>query len=52
MAALLPTTDVEYAGGTLAGEQVGLFRDGVRRLRRNKLALAAAIYLMVLASCV
>ena len=49
MAALQPTTAVEYAGGTLAGEQVGLFRDGVRRLRRNKLALAAAIYLMVLA---
>jgi ABC-type dipeptide/oligopeptide/nickel transport system permease subunit len=40
---------VEYAGGTLAGEQVGLFRDGVRRLRRNRLALAAAIYLMLLA---
>ena len=49
MAALQPATAVEYAGGTLAGEQVGLFRDGVRRLRRNKLALAAAIYLMVLA---
>lgn len=42
-------TAVEYAGGTLAGEQVGLWRDGVRRLRRNRLALAAAIYLMVLA---
>jgi ABC-type dipeptide/oligopeptide/nickel transport system permease subunit len=49
MAALQPASAVEYAGGTLAGEQVGLFRDGVRRLRRNKLALAAAIYLMVLA---
>jgi ABC-type dipeptide/oligopeptide/nickel transport system permease subunit len=47
MATLLPA--VEYAGGTLAGEQVGLWRDGVRRLRRNRLALAAAIYLMVLA---
>jgi ABC-type dipeptide/oligopeptide/nickel transport system permease subunit len=49
MATLLPTPAVEYAGGTLAGEQVSLWRDGVRRLRRNKLALAAAIYLMVLA---
>src|SRR6202165_5026581 len=49
MATLLPVPAVEYAGGTLAGEQVSLWRDGVRRLRRNKLALAAAIYLMVLA---
>jgi ABC-type dipeptide/oligopeptide/nickel transport system permease subunit len=49
MATLLPAPALEYAGGTLAGEQVGLWRDGVRRLRRNRLALAAAIYLMVLA---
>jgi len=48
MATILPTP-VEYAGGTVAGEQVGLWRDGVRRLRRNRLALAAAIYLMALA---
>jgi ABC-type dipeptide/oligopeptide/nickel transport system permease subunit len=48
MATILPTP-VEYAGGTLAGEQVSLWRDGVRRLRRNRLALAAAIYLMALA---
>jgi ABC-type dipeptide/oligopeptide/nickel transport system permease subunit len=48
MATLLPEA-VEYAGGTLAGEQVSLWRDGVRRLRRNKLALTAAIYLMLLA---
>ena len=48
MATILPTP-VEYAGGTLAGEQVSLWRDGVRRLRRNRLALTAAIYLMVLA---
>ena len=48
MATLLPEA-VEYAGGTLAGEQGSLWRDGVRRLRRNKLALTAAIYLMVLA---
>lgn len=49
MATLLPAPSLEYAGGTVAGEQVGLFRDGVRRLRRNRLALAAAIYLMLLA---
>jgi len=49
MATLLPESQLEYAGGTLAGEQVSLWRDGVRRLRRNKLALAAAIYLMLLA---
>jgi oligopeptide transport system permease protein len=48
MATLQPVTAVDYAGGTVAGEQVGLFRDGVRRLRRNKLALAAAIYLGLL----
>jgi hypothetical protein len=31
----------EYEGGTLARQQVGLWRDGLRRLRRNRLALAA-----------
>lgn len=49
MATLLPAPDVEYAGGTVAGEQVSLWRDGLRRLRRNKLALAAGIYLVLLA---
>ena len=39
----------EYAGGTLAREQVSLWRDGWRRLRRNKLALVAVVYLAVLA---
>jgi oligopeptide transport system permease protein len=39
----------EYAGGTLAREQVGLWRDGLRRLRRNRLALAAVVYLILLA---
>ena len=39
----------EYEGGTLAREQVGLWRDGLRRLRRNRLALAAMIYLGLLA---
>jgi len=39
----------EYEGGTLARQQVGLWRDGLRRLRRNRLALAALIYLGLLA---
>src|ERR1700733_3815209 len=38
----------EYAGGTIAREQVGLWRDGFRRLRRNRLALAALVYLSIL----
>ena len=38
-----------YAGGTLVREQVSLWRDGLRRLRRNRLALAAAVYLLLLA---
>ena len=38
----------EYAGGTIARAQVGLWRDGFRRLRRNRLALAALIYLTAL----
>jgi oligopeptide transport system permease protein len=42
----IPTT--EYSGGTVAREQVSLWRDGWRRLRRNKLALAAVIYLALL----
>ncbi|HXZ99854.1 MAG TPA: ABC transporter permease [Candidatus Binatia bacterium] len=41
---------IDYAGGTLARAQVGLWRDGLRRLRRNRLALAAAIYLILLAA--
>jgi len=50
MATALPTpVTVDYAGGTLAREQVSLWRDGLRRLRRNKLALGAVIYLVVLA---
>jgi oligopeptide transport system permease protein len=40
---------LEYEGGTLARQQVGLWRDGLRRLRRNRLALAAVIYLGLLA---
>src|SRR5580692_3326294 len=38
----------EYAGGTIAREQVGLWRDGFRRLRRNRLALVAVVYLAFL----
>ena len=38
----------EYAGGTIAREQVGLWRDGFRRLRRNRLALIALVYLTLL----
>jgi len=50
MATAMPTpATIDYAGGTLAREQVSLWRDGIRRLRRNKLALGAAIYLGFLA---
>ncbi len=38
----------EYSGGTIARAQVGLWRDGFRRLRRNKLALIALVYLTLL----
>ncbi|MFZ2034337.1 MAG: ABC transporter permease subunit, partial [Candidatus Dormiibacterota bacterium] len=48
MAAVITPVIEEYAGGTIAREQVGLWRDGFRRLRRNRLALAALIYLTVL----
>jgi oligopeptide transport system permease protein len=43
-----PVPVTEYSGGTVAREQVSLWRDGWRRLRRNKLALAAVIYLALL----
>jgi len=43
-----PVFEQEYAGGTVARAQVGLWRDGFRRLRRNRLALAALVYLMLL----
>src|SRR5438445_5503236 len=48
MASAATITAQEYAGGTVAREQVSLWRDGWRRLRRNRLALAAALYLAVL----
>ena len=46
MAAVLTPLGTEYEGGVLAREQVSLWRDGLRRLRRNKLALAGAFYLI------
>lgn len=46
--AIVNPTEMEYAGGTVAGEQVSLWRDGLRRLRRNRLALVAACYLIFL----
>jgi oligopeptide transport system permease protein len=49
MATLVTAEEIEYAGGTVAREQVSLWRDGLRRLRRNRLALGAGIYLMFLA---
>ncbi len=48
MAAVVAPGFEEYAGGTVARAQVGLWRDGFRRLRRNRLALAALIYLALL----
>jgi oligopeptide transport system permease protein len=45
---LTPVPAADYAGGTLAREQVSLWRDGWRRLRRNKLALVAVFYLVLL----
>ena len=48
MAAILTPVMEEYAGGTIARAQVGLWRDGFRRLRRNRLALAALVYLCLL----
>lgn len=45
MAVVVTPISQEYAGGTLAREQISLWRDGWRRLRRNRLALAAVLYL-------
>jgi oligopeptide transport system permease protein len=39
----------EYETGILARAQVSLWRDGWRRLRRNKLAVASAAFLVLLA---
>lgn len=48
MATAITPLDLDSAGGVLAREQVSLWRDGLRRLRRNKLALASAIYLLLI----
>jgi oligopeptide transport system permease protein len=48
MAIATQLLEEEYAGGTIARAQVGLWRDGFRRLRRNRLALAAVVYLALL----
>jgi len=48
MATVATPISQEYAGGTIAREQVGLWRDGFRRLRRNRLALAAVVFLSAL----
>jgi oligopeptide transport system permease protein len=49
MAAVIESAVATEYEGVLAREQVSLWRDGLRRLRRNKLALAAGIYLALLA---
>ena len=50
MTALTAATaeELELGGGTVAREQVSLWVDSWRRFRRNRLALAAAIYLFLL----
>jgi oligopeptide transport system permease protein len=50
MAGLATATaeELELGGGTIAREQVSLWVDSWRRFRRNKLALAAAVYLFLL----
>ena len=48
MATIATPVFEEYAGGTVARAQVGLWRDGFRRLRRNRLALVAVVYLSLL----
>jgi ABC-type dipeptide/oligopeptide/nickel transport system permease subunit len=48
MPAVAVATPEEFAGGTVVREQVSLWRDSWRRFRRNRLALAASIYLALL----
>src|ERR1700694_549365 len=48
MATVATDITLEYAGGTVAREQTSLWRDGVRRLRRNRLALISSVYLTLL----
>jgi oligopeptide transport system permease protein len=44
-----PRSDQEFASSTVVREQASLWRDGLRRLRRNRLALISAVYLILLA---
>jgi ABC-type dipeptide/oligopeptide/nickel transport system permease subunit len=46
MASVVTPLGAEYEGGVLAREQVSLWRDGLRRLRRNKLALVGLFFLV------
>jgi ABC-type dipeptide/oligopeptide/nickel transport system permease subunit len=48
MAVSVATPEEFSAGGTIVREQTSLWLDGWRRLKRNRLALAAAIYLTLL----
>jgi oligopeptide transport system permease protein len=48
MTAIATPVAQDYGGGLLARQQVSLWRDGLRRLRRNKLAVVAVVYLFVI----
>lgn len=43
-----PRSDQEFVSSTVVREQASLWRDGLRRLRRNRLALISAVYLILL----
>lgn len=44
-----PRSDQEFVSSTAVRAQASLWRDGLRRLRRNRLALISAVYLILLA---
>ena len=46
MATVLTPLSAEYEGGVLAREQISFWRDGLRRLRRNRFALGGAFFLI------
>lgn len=46
MAVLTTPLTEDLAGGVIVREQASLWRDGLRRLRRNKLALSGAFFLL------
>src|ERR1700694_491627 len=48
MAVIAVPVPEQYVGETLVREQSSLWADAWRRLRRNRLALAATIYLLLL----